>query len=260
MAAADIAVGAAMVHAVGRQDVAGLVGLAAPQPGIKRGEVLVGLGEQGVEPIDDEIALLEIVDPVLGAHHPLQVEADAVGRGALDRMDRFRPARHDARTVDAQAVLAGDQPELDRVPIEPRQILQRVEFVQRPHPALAISLHVIGEDRMSQHRHMAEHVVEDVRLLDIVELVGAPDELAGGKAAVGEVVEEDLVGHQRRHGDDAPAGQLLKPVRQPLEIGNGVGHQVEPLQPVEDSSQARPGSTLAWRSNRVFQVACSAAP
>ncbi len=108
-----------------------------------------------------------------------------------------------------------------------------MEFVQRPHPALAIGLHVIGEDRMGQHRDMAEHVVEDVRLLDIVELVGAADELAGGKAAVGEMVEEDLVGHQRRHRDHAPARQPVQIVRQPLEIRDVIAHQAEPLQPVQ---------------------------
>ena len=60
---------------------------------------------------------------------------------------------------------------------------------------------------------MAEDVVEDIGLFDVVELVGAADELAGRKAPVGEVIEEDVVRHERGHSDDAPTGQLLQVVR-----------------------------------------------
>jgi len=34
---------------------------------------------------------------------------------------------------------------------------------------------------------MAEDIVEDVGFLEIIELVGAADEVAGGKAAIGEM-------------------------------------------------------------------------
>ena len=77
--------------------------------------------------------------------------------------------------------VAFDEAELDRVPVKPREVVQRTEFLKRALAALAIGLHVIGEHGMGEHRHMAEHVVEDVRLLDVVELVGAADELACGK-------------------------------------------------------------------------------
>jgi hypothetical protein len=56
---------------------------------------------------------------------------------------------------------------------------------------------------------MAEDIVEDVRLLQVVQLVGLADELAGGEAAVGQVVEEHLVGDQPRNGDHGPAGQAV---------------------------------------------------
>ena len=38
-----------------------------------------------VEVVDHEVGLLEVVDPVVGAHHPLEVEADPVRRRIVDR-------------------------------------------------------------------------------------------------------------------------------------------------------------------------------
>ena len=46
---------------------------------------------------------------------------------------------------------------------------------------------------------MAEDIVEHVRLLDIIEAVRGADEIAGRKAAVAEMLEEDVVGHQAGH-------------------------------------------------------------
>jgi len=100
-------------------------------------------------------------------------------------------------------------------------------------PALAVGLHVVGEDRVGEHRDMPEHVVEDVRLLDIVEAVGGPDEIARRKAPVGEMLEEDVVGHQARHRDDLPAGDRLEVGGQRLEIGDPIG-ELQLLQPCQE--------------------------
>ncbi len=54
--------------------------------------------------VQHEVALLKIVDAVARAHHALQIEADAVGRGIFQRKNRFGRRRHDARAVDAQAI------------------------------------------------------------------------------------------------------------------------------------------------------------
>jgi hypothetical protein len=70
---------------------------------------------------------------------------------------------------------------------------------------------------------MAEDVVEDVGLLQVVELVGPADELAGREAPVRQVVEEDLVGHQAGHGHHLPAGGLHQHLAEGLEIGDAVG-------------------------------------
>ena len=48
--------------------------------GIERREIgLRGLRQQILETVDDEIALLEIIDPIARAHDPPQVETKAIG-------------------------------------------------------------------------------------------------------------------------------------------------------------------------------------
>src|SRR5690606_5221866 len=97
-------------------------------------------------------------------------------------------------------------------------------------PALAVGLHIGGEVGVGQHRDVAEHIVEDVRLLQVVQLIRLADELARDEAAVGQVVEDDLVRHQPRHADHGPAGQGLKLGVDNLEIGNAARVQVQSVQ------------------------------
>src|SRR3546814_3196062 len=109
------------------------------------------------------------------------IKADAVGAGCVEREAAVGEARDNARAVDAQRARFLDQPELHRVPIEPPEIFERV----KPHralPAAAISGEIIGEHRVREHRHMAEHVVKDVGFLQIIELIGPPDEIARSEA------------------------------------------------------------------------------
>src|SRR5215831_569230 len=86
---------------------------------------------------------------------------------------------------------------------------------------------------MGEHWDVAKHVMEDVGLFDVVELVGLAYELARRKAAIGKVVEENVVGHQRRNCHDAPAGQLLETIGEALEIGNPLRADRETLQTVQ---------------------------
>jgi hypothetical protein len=46
---------------------------------------------------------------------------------------------------------------------------------QRFQPALAVSLHVIGENRVHQQRHVAADIVKDVWFLKVIKLVATPD-------------------------------------------------------------------------------------
>ena len=69
------------------------------------------------------------------------------------------------------------QAELDRVPVHAREVRQHAELL-RAQAAVAVGLDVVGDHRVHQHRHVAEHVVEDVGLLEVVELVRLADEAA----------------------------------------------------------------------------------
>ena len=53
---------------------------------------------------------------------------------------------------------------------------------------------------------MAKDIMENVRFLQVVQLVGMTNELAGRKTTVGKVVEEDGVRDQTRHRHNGPAG------------------------------------------------------
>src|SRR5690606_12930976 len=96
------------------------------QAGIDRGEIRPGRVHQLREAVDYEVGLLVAVDPVAGAHDPLQVEADPVGRVAVERIHRLARRRDDAGAVDPQRAGLADQAELHRVPVQPGQVLQRL--------------------------------------------------------------------------------------------------------------------------------------
>jgi hypothetical protein len=70
---------------------------------------------------------------------------------------------------------------------------------------------------------VAEDVVEHVRLFQVVELLRLADELAGGEAAVRQMVEEHVIGNEAGNGDDLPAGVLRQHVAQAPEVRNLVG-------------------------------------
>ena len=59
---------------------------------------------------------------------------------------------------------------------------------------------------IGQQRHVAEEIMEHIRLDQVIELVAAADPHRDRKSPVRQVIEEHLLGYQARHGDDAPAG------------------------------------------------------
>ena len=134
----------------------------------------------------------------------------------------------------------GDQPELDGVPIEPGQMLQMPE-AQRLQPAFAVGLHVVGEDRVHQQRHVAADIVEDVGLLEVIELVAATDEAGRRKAAAREIGEENIVRHEAGHCHDPPPGRGVENFAQSPEIRDPVGGDPERAEPVEKLSAGATG-------------------
>ena len=85
---------------------------------------------------------------------------------------------------------------------------------QRAASALAVGLQEARVHGVGEQRDVTEHVMEDVRLLQIIEFGLGTNERPGGKASVGEMLEEGVVGNKPRDGDDAPAGQSRKPFAQ----------------------------------------------
>ncbi len=81
---------------------------------------------------------------------------------------------------------------------------------------------------------MAEHVVEAVRLLQVIQLLGLAHPPAGREAPVGQMLEEDLVGHQARHRHHLPAGGGHQLVVQPGEVGHAVGVHAQRVQAAQE--------------------------
>ena len=123
--------------------------------------------------------------------------------------------------------------EFDAVPVEPRQPVQRAG-AHRRQPLGAHRLHEIRDLGLGEHRDMAEHVVEDVGLLDIVEAVGGADEIAGREAALREMLEEDVVGDEAGDRDDRPAGAREQPLVELVEIGDAGLRQVQHVEAAEE--------------------------
>src|SRR5579875_4087984 len=101
--------------------------------------------EELLEAVDNEIAFLIIVDAIARAHDAQQIESDAMRLRVLEAINRFAFRGDDARAIDADALGCRDKPELDRVPVKPREMFEIME-PQRLEAALAIRLHVICED------------------------------------------------------------------------------------------------------------------
>src|SRR5262245_66442990 len=70
---------------------------------------------------------------------------------------------------------------------------------------------------------MAEEVMKQIRLDDVVELLRLPHPNGDRELALRQMGEEHVVGDQARHSDDAPAGGLGEDAVDLLELGNTVG-------------------------------------
>ncbi|MNR10298.1 hypothetical protein D3C85_1265430 [compost metagenome] len=80
---------------------------------------------------------------------------------------------------------------------------------------------------------MAEHIVEAVRLLEVVQLLGLAHPPAGREAPVGQVLEEHLVRHQARHGHHLPARGAHQRLVELVEFGHAVALHAQRGQPLQ---------------------------
>ena len=77
---------------------------------------------------------------------------------------------------------------------------------------------------------MAEDIVKDIGLLEIVELLAAPDERPGGKLPVGQHLEEGPRWDEARHRDHLPTGQAPQSRIHSVEIRHPFGPDAERLE------------------------------
>jgi hypothetical protein len=92
---------------------------------------------------------------------------------------------------------------------------------------------------------MAEHVVEHVRLLEIVELRCGADEVAGREATLGEVIEEDVVRDQAGHRHHRPAGAGEQALVQLVELRNAGRDKRSTSRPSWKARPRGPGAAAA---------------
>ncbi len=85
-----------------------------------------------------------------------------------------------------------------------------------------------------EHRDMAEHVVEAVGRLEIVELLARADEIADREHPFAEHREEHVIGNKPGNRDRAPAGAWAQDRVQPVDVGHAGVRQLEQADPVEE--------------------------
>ena len=149
------------------------------------------------------------------------------------------------------------QAEFDAVPVEPRQPVQR-PGLHRRQPLGAHRLHEIGDRRLGEQGHMAEHVVEDVGLLDIIEAVGGADEIAGREAALAQDA-------RRRHRPAPGRGPRPPSSRSARTAARSARRSPECRASTGAARRARgrsrrppcPSAPRDWRANSRSQTRCS---
>jgi hypothetical protein len=193
------------------------------------------------EIVEDEVGVLQPVDLVGPVHRHHGIEGHAFHAVALDCMLHLGGRRQDAGTVGLQALLRVDQAEFDGEPVEAGQ---QMDVGAGLDAAAAIFLHVIGEHRIGEQRHVAEEIVEQVGFDQVVDLLALADPHGHREAAMGEMIVEGGVGNETRHADDAPAGQRLEPRIDRREVGDRIAQ----LDRLETRQEFRAGIALGQRA------------
>src|SRR4028119_2509343 len=96
---------------------------------------------------------------------------------------RLAEARGETCAEDLELAAFPGKPELDAVPVDPRDPLDLASGDRRA-PEPADMLDHLGKIMIGEHRDVAEQIVEAVGLLEIIELLPLPDEIAHGEHAL----------------------------------------------------------------------------
>ena len=145
---------------------------------------------KGIEDVENRLIM---VDFEVGVADSIKVERATIDVDALQGMDALPRRGDQAGSVEFHLAVLANQAELDGEPEEsgqPRHVL----FVGGRQRRLPVGLEEVGEDRVGVKWHMAEDVVEDVRLGEIFDGLLRSDHDRGGKLASGEAREERLGG------------------------------------------------------------------
>ncbi len=159
--------------------------------------------EQPAQLRQDEVHRLQDVDAVWRAHGFDHIEGLMLGL-VREAIERFLRRGEDAAAVDAPAGRRVHQAEFDGHPVQARQV--DALLLAGPEAELAVGVGEFGEPGVGQQRAVAEDLVEDVRLLQVVQFFRRADEGGDREALARQQLEEGLEGNQRRHARHLPAG------------------------------------------------------
>ena len=81
---------------------------------------------------------------------------------------------------------------------------------------------------------MAKDIMEHIGFLQVIELVGPPDEIACDKRAIGKMIEKHVVGNQAGHGNKAPSGRCRQPFGQFGKVGNAGLRQLQHIDAAQE--------------------------
>ena len=154
-------------------------------------------------------------------------------------MQRFSAGRENARTVGAQTLLLGNEAKLDHEPVEAGQG-RELSSLFCLEAEMAVGFEEARVVRIRQQGDVAEEVVENVRLHDVVELVRPPDPLGYREATLGQQSEELSVRQQPRAGNKAPARRILEDVGRIRSTGTASSHRRR-SRPLSQAEAARRG-------------------
>jgi beta-aspartyl-peptidase (threonine type) len=160
---------------------------------------------------------------------------EALCRAMLDLRDLVDPFAERVNVMNAVAMdRDGNVAAVSTAP-DTFYVFQTLEM---PEPeglqaALPIGLHVIGEHRVHQQRHVTTDIMEDVGLLEIIELIAPPNKAGRREPAARQVGEKDVIRNKPGNRHDPPAGRRVENLAQPAEIGDAIRRNTELVQPVE---------------------------
>ena len=161
--------------------------------------------EQALKLRQDEIQRLQNVDAIRRAHGFERVEGLVLGL-VRQAVHTLLGRRQNAATVDAPALRGIHQTEFDGHPVQARQV--HPLLLGGREAELAVGVGEFGKPRVGQQWAVAEDLVENIRLLQVIQFFTGANKRRHRKLLAGEQFEEGLEGDECGDAGDLPAGGL----------------------------------------------------